>query len=75
MLFYYAIVRIDVEDVSVFNYIAPVFGILGSIIILAEKPELSFWIGAILIGLGLYVAESTGYHEYKLSDVHLGHHR
>ncbi len=56
-LFMYGISRLRTQRLGVFSYISPVVAILVSYPLLGESPNWYFYIGALLIGLGMSYAE------------------
>lgn len=56
-LYFYALQKIDGEEIGIFGYINPVFTVLIAIPLLGEVPSIYFIIGAVLIAIGLVVSE------------------
>lgn len=57
-LFFYLIAEIGPARFSFFNYLAVAAGILWSIAIFGEAPSTAFWIAAVLMLTGMYLALS-----------------
>jgi len=56
-LFYYSMTKIPVQEVGLFTYIDPVIAVIIAAPLLQEYPTTYFFIGTILVFLGIYVAE------------------
>lgn len=56
-LFFYALKHKPANETSVYKYINPIATMVVAYFLLAETPSLKFAIGAILICVGLYIAE------------------
>lgn len=64
-LYDFGVSRIDVQEVGLFNYIDPVVAVLLAIPLLAEYPNLYFFLGTILVFGGIYLAERrVNYHPF-----------
>jgi len=53
----YGVSKIEASEATIFTYLQPVFAIPVSILFLKESVSLPFWIGAILIIVGVFVCE------------------
>lgn len=53
----YGIAKIKAEEVGVFSYIGPIVTVLVAIPLLGEFPTLHYYVGAILVILGILIAE------------------
>lgn len=54
----YAIKKISVEEVGLFIYMDPIIAVLIAYPLLGEVPTLYFFMGAILVFLGIFIAEN-----------------
>lgn len=72
-LYYYGTKRLDVEDFSVLFYVDPVFGVLSSMLILGERPGISFAVGVVCIIVGILIAELHIKKRFKFVHWHLRH--
>lgn len=63
----WAIKKMPVEDVGLFTYMDPIVAILIAYPLLGEAPTIHFFIGSILVFLGIYIAEGRiHYHPLHL---------
>lgn len=53
----WAIKKMPVEDVGLFTYMDPIVAILIAFPLLGEVPTIHFFVGSILVFLGIYIAE------------------
>lgn len=53
----WAILKMPVEDVGLFTYMDPVIAIIIAFPLLGEAPTIHFFIGSVLVFLGIYIAE------------------
>lgn len=66
-LYYYAMTKIPAQEVGLFTYIDPVIAVVIAIPLLKEYPTVYFFIGTILVFLGIYIAEGRiHYHPVHL---------
>ncbi len=66
-LYYYAMTKIPAQEVGLFTYIDPVIAVVIAIPLLHEYPTVYFFIGTILVFLGIYIAEGRiHYHPLHL---------
>jgi drug/metabolite transporter (DMT)-like permease len=56
-LFFWALKYMPAAETGVFLYIDPVITVMIAIPLLGEKPDLFYFVGAVLVFLGIYVAE------------------
>ena len=56
-LFYWGISKIQAQEVGIFTYIDPVAALIIAGPLLGEYPTIYYWLGAILVFLGIFVAE------------------
>ncbi|MFA4872871.1 MAG: DMT family transporter [Patescibacteria group bacterium] len=56
-LFYYGMSKIKAQEVGLFTYIDPIVAVLIAMPLLGEYPNLYFFIGALLIFGGIFIAE------------------
>jgi len=56
-LYYYALSKIDAQEVGLFTYINPIVAILIAMPLLSEFPTIYYLIGSILVFGGIYLAE------------------
>lgn len=53
----YGVSKIEASEATVFTYLQPIFAVPASVIFLGEKITWAFLIGALLIGLGVFICE------------------
>lgn len=70
-LFHWGYKKVSGEQLSPLHYLDPLFGAVGSIVLLSERPSATVIIGIVLIGSGLYFGEA---HKLKIGH-HIAHHR
>lgn len=56
-LFYYGVSRLKAQEVGIFTYIDPIVAVLIAIPLLGEYPNLYYFLGALLVFGGIYLAE------------------
>ncbi len=56
-LYYKALKKIDLEEVSVFGYLGPVAGAIAAVVLLGEQVTLPILIGSGLVMLGLWLSQ------------------
>lgn len=56
-LFFWGMSKISTQEIGVFSYIDPIVTLLIAIPLLGERPTIFFFLGAILVFLGIFVAE------------------
>ena len=59
-LYDWSIRRIEVSEAALFGYLQPVFAFPGAYLLLGETPTRYFLLGAILIGIGVFLTEYKG---------------
>ncbi len=65
-LFYYGMSKIKAQEVGLFTYIDPIVAALIAMPLLGEYPDLYFFIGALLIFSGIFIAEKRiHYHPFN----------
>lgn len=68
LLFMYALQRKKAQDAGIFTYLHPIVTAIAAWFVLAEKPSGKLILGALLIFIGIYLAEISGYRQrLKLS--------
>jgi drug/metabolite transporter (DMT)-like permease len=72
--YYYGAKRLKVEDFSVLFYVDPIFGVLSSMLILGERPNVMFLSGVLCIIVGILVAELHIKTKLKFRVMHLPRH-
>src|SRR5581483_9243563 len=55
--FYWGLKRISASEAGLFTYIDPITAIIIAIPLLGEKPTLLYMVGAVLVFVGIYIAE------------------
>jgi len=66
-LYYYAMAKISAQEVGLFTYIDPVTAVVIAVPLLHEYPTSYFFIGTILVFVGIYIAEGRiHWHPIKL---------
>lgn len=64
-LYYYGLSKISMQELGIFTYVDPVVAVLIAIPLVHEYPTLYFFIGSILVFLGIYVSEGRiHYHPF-----------
>jgi len=53
----YGLAKIEASEATIFTYLQPLFAVPLAAVWLAEKITLLFLIGALLIGLGVFICE------------------
>ena len=58
VLFNYALKRISAQQMGIFEYIKPVIAVVVAIPLLGEIPDIYFYMGSVLIFVGVYISKS-----------------
>ncbi len=54
---HYALLRINAQEVGIFSYLQPIVAILVAIPLLHEYPSVHYYVGSILVIIGVFIAE------------------